>query len=325
MSRIVSGKLRLNIQRILPVSFIESAVQTVSVAAEAKSIRIEKILDPLAGPISGDPGRLQQVMWNLLSNAVKFTPKNGKIQVVLQRVNSHIEISVADTGEGISPEFLPFVFDKFRQADATTTRKFGGLGLGLSIVKQLVELHGGNVRVESPGLGQGSTFTVDLPLTIVLSTTEDTSRVHPAGYAQASSQVKPGFLVGTKLLVVDDEPDARQLIKHLLEQSGAEVLLASSAEEGLSLLEGERPDAILSDIGMPDVDGYQFIQKVRGITQAQGKNIPAIALTAFARSEDRTRSLLSGYQVHLSKPVEPAELLATVASVTGRTVPNDTL
>jgi signal transduction histidine kinase/ActR/RegA family two-component response regulator len=325
MSRIISGKLRLDIQRITPISFIEPAIDTVSVAAEAKGIRIEKILDPLAGPISGDPARLQQVMWNLLSNAAKFTPKNGKIQVVLERVNSHIEISVADTGEGISAEFLPFVFDRFRQADASSTRKFSGLGLGLSIVKQLVELHGGSIRVKSPGLGQGSTFILQLPLTIVHSTGDEALRVHPASSAAPASQFKSRLLVGTKLLVVDDEADARQLIKHLLEESGAEVLLASSAEEGLSLLERENPDAILSDIGMPDLDGYQFIQKVRAIAQAKGKTIPAIALTAFARSEDRTRSLLAGYQVHLSKPVEPAELLATVASVTGRTIPGHAL
>lgn len=316
MSRIVSGKIRLDIQRVTPISFIEPAIQTISPAAEAKHIRIEKILDPLAGPISADPNRLQQVMWNLLSNAVKFTPKNGKIQVLLERVNSHIEITVADTGEGIPPEFLPYVFDKFRQADASSTRKFGGLGLGLSIVKQLVELHGGTVGVKSAGPGQGATFIIHLPVSAAHG--DETVRIHPAAAVEPQVQVKPQLLAGLKLLVVDDEPDARLLIKQILEEAGAHVSVASSANEGLSILDREKPDALLSDIGMPDVDGYQFIHKVRALPENKGKALPAIALTAFARSEDRTRSLLAGYQVHLSKPVEPAELLATVAAATGR-------
>ncbi|HEY1686293.1 MAG TPA: ATP-binding protein [Tepidisphaeraceae bacterium] len=319
MSRIVSGKIRLDIQRVSPLAFIEPAVETITPAAEAKGIRIEKILDPQAGPISGDPARLQQVMWNLLSNAVKFTPRQGKIQVVLERVNSHIEITVADNGQGVDSDFLPFVFDKFRQADATSTRKHGGLGLGLSIVKQLIELHGGAVRVKSRGLGQGTTFTLELPVTVAHS--DDAVRIHPTSPAAADANNQDKVLSGTRLLVVDDEPDARELIKKILEESGAQVVLASSATEGLEILQHEQLDALLSDIGMPDMDGYEFIKKVRAIATASQKPIPAIALTAFARSEDRTRSLLAGYQVHLSKPVEPAELLATVVSATGRTIP----
>jgi CheY-like chemotaxis protein len=261
-------------------------------------------------------------MWNLLSNAVKFTPKNGKIQVLLERVNSHIEITIADTGEGITPEFLPFVFDKFRQADASSTRKFGGLGLGLSIVKQLVELHGGGVAVKSPGTGRGTTFVINLPVTAAHS--DDTLRMHPAAAPAAPQlQVKPHLLAGLKLLIVDDEPDARHVIKQILEEAGAQVSVAATASDGLAILEREPLDAVLSDIGMPEMDGYQFIHKVRSLPNSKAKSLPAIALTAFARSEDRTRSLLAGYQVHLSKPVEPAELLATVAAATGRAITDD--
>ena len=318
MSRIISGKLRLDVQRVKPVSFIEAAVETVVPAAQAKGIRIEKILDPHCGPISGDPSRMQQVIWNLLSNAVKFTPKGGKVQVVLERVNSHLEISVADTGPGIEPSFLPYVFDRFRQADSSTTRRYGGLGLGLAIVKQLVELHGGSVKVKSLGVGQGSTFIVNLPLAVA-HVDEGEPRIHPQSSSPPPQSVLPTTLSGLRVLVVDDEPDARALIRRILESWDAQVMLAGSASAALSIIESSQPDVLVSDIGMPEMDGYELVQKVRALGAARGGATPAIALTASARSEDRTRALMAGYQVHVSKPVEPGELIATIASVAGRT------
>ncbi|MEO8163763.1 MAG: PAS domain-containing protein [Betaproteobacteria bacterium] len=317
MSRIVSGKMRLDIQSVEPISVIEAAIETTRPAAEAKGIRIEKLFDPAAGPIFGDPGRLQQIIWNLLSNAVKFTPKGGKVQVLVARVNSHIEISVADTGIGIKPEFLPFVFERFRQADASTTRTFGGLGLGLSIVKHLAELHGGTVWVKSSGEGQGTTFVVHLPRPVV-HRSEDGDRVHPTT-PNVAAAFKHSDLSGLKVLVVDDEADARDLVRHVLAECDAEVYTASVAEEALALIQSERPHVLVSDIGMPNVDGYELLKRVRALGVAKGGQLPAIALTAFARSEDRTRALRAGFLVHVSKPVEPSELVATVASVAGRT------
>jgi signal transduction histidine kinase/ActR/RegA family two-component response regulator len=318
MSRIASGKVRLDIQPADPVAFIEAAIETVRPAADAKGIRLEKLLDPAAGPISGDPSRLQQVLWNLLSNAIKFTPRGGKVQVLLERVNSHIEITVADTGIGIKPEFIDSVFDRFHQADASTTRKYGGLGLGLSIVKQLVELHGGTVRVESPGENLGTTFAIQLPLTVVYRRSSGEGRFHPQAAEAIPVDFKVADLSGVKVLVVDDEVDALALIKRVLVDCGANVQTASTADEALVLVEKERPHILLSDIGMPDVDGFELLRRVRGLGQARGGRLPAIALTAFARSEDRTRALRAGFLVHVSKPVEPAELIATVASVAGR-------
>jgi CheY-like chemotaxis protein/two-component sensor histidine kinase len=316
MSRITSGKLRLDMQPTQPATFIEAALETVRTAADAKGIRLEKFLDPSAGPIYGDPARLQQVIWNLLSNAIKFTPKGGKVQIVLERVNSHVEISVADTGCGIKPEFVPYLFERFRQADSATTRQYGGLGLGLSIVKSLVELHGGSVHARSPGEGQGTTVSVNLPLTAV-HPVEERERAHPA-----TLQGLPAFtaseLAGLRVLVVDDHGDARDLIQRVLEDCGAEVLTASGAVEALDLLQDHRPDVLVSDIGMPDVDGYELLRRVRALGPANGGRVPAIALTAFARSEDRTRALRAGFLVHVSKPVDPSELVATVASVAGR-------
>jgi len=320
MSRIISGKLRLDIQRLMPVTIIEAAIDSATPAANAKGIRLEKILDPQAAPVAGDAARLQQVVWNLLSNAIKFTPKGGRVQVLLQRVNSHVELTVADTGQGISPEFLPYVFERFRQADPSTTRKQGGLGIGLAIAKQLVELHGGTIRATSSGEGQGSSFIVQLPLMVVHAHAGEAARLYPRA---AAGIMRPDAsrsqLHGIKVLVVDDEPDARDLIKRVLQDYKAEVLTAGSAAEAMPILVQQKPDVLLSDIGMPQVDGYDFLRQVRSMTDQNGGRIPAIALTAFARSEDRTRALMSGYQVHVSKPVEPAELVATVASVVGRT------
>ena len=317
MSRITSGKVRLDVQPVEPVSFIEAAVETVRPAADAKGIRLEKLLDPSAGPVSGDPGRLQQVIWNLLSNAIKFTPKDGKVQILLERVNSHLEISVADTGIGIGPEFLAHVFERFRQGDASTTRRYGGLGLGLAIVKHLVELHGGSILAKSAGEGQGATFVVQLPLTVVRRTEHNESR-HPQSPSALSYDFKGLDLSGIKVLVVDDEADARDLISRVLTDCDAEVFTAGTAGEALRLVEAERPHVLVTDIGMPDVDGYELLKRVRALGESSGGKTPAIALTAFARSEDRTRALRAGFLVHVSKPVEPAELVATVASVAGR-------
>jgi CheY-like chemotaxis protein/two-component sensor histidine kinase len=319
MSRITSGQVRLDIQPVSPGSFVEAALETVTPSAEVKGIRIEKVLDPSAGPVSGDPARLQQVIWNLLSNAVKFTPKNGKVQVLLERVNSHIEISVADTGIGIRPEFLPHVFERFRQADASTTREYAGLGLGLSIVKHLVELHGGTVRAESAGEGRGATFVVHLPVSVVRRDSRVGERVHPRTADPSSSDFKVVDLSDIKVLVVDDEADARDLIKRIVEECGAEVLTAGSAMEALQMVEQDRPHVLVSDIGMPGVDGYEFLRRVRALGEAKGGKVHAVALTAFARSEDRTRALRAGFLYHVSKPVEPSELIATLASAAGRT------
>jgi signal transduction histidine kinase/ActR/RegA family two-component response regulator len=316
VNRITSGKVRLDIQPVDAVGFIEAAIETVRPAAEAKEIRIEKLLDPTAGPISGDPNRLQQVVWNLLSNAIKFTPRGGRVQVLLERVSSHIEISVADTGIGIRADFLAHVFERFRQQDPSSTRKHGGLGLGLAIAKELVELHGGTVAARSPGEGQGATFTVHLPLTVAQR--GDGERFHPRTPNVVPLELPASDLAGIKVLVVDDQPDARDLIRRVLADCGAEVLAAGNAEEALLLVEKERPHVLVSDIGMPDVDGFELLRRVRGLGHARGGRVPAIALTAFARSEDRTRALRAGFLVHVSKPVEMSELVATVAAVAGR-------
>jgi signal transduction histidine kinase/ActR/RegA family two-component response regulator len=316
MSRIISGKVRLDVQAVDLAEVVNAAVESVRPSADAKGITLRKVLDPLAGPVSGDPNRLQQVVWNLLSNALKFTPRGGKVSVLLERVNSHLEVTVVDTGAGISPAFLPHVFERFRQADGSTTRSAGGLGLGLSIVKQLVELHGGTVRAKSAGEGQGATFTVMLPLAPVRETFQ---RQHPATPSPSSLASSGVDLTGVRILLVDDERDTLEVVRRVLVQCHAEVATASSAYEALKLLSSLRPDVLLSDIGMPVKDGYQFMQELRRRTPEEGGRTPAIALTAFARSEDRTRAMMAGYQVHISKPIHTHELLATVASLVGRT------
>lgn len=313
MSRIISGKIRLDIQQVHPVSLIQAAIEAADPAALGKGVRMRKVLDPLAGPVSGDSGRLQQIVWNLLSNAIKFTPRGGVVEVILERVNSHLEISVSDNGEGIPPEFLPFVFERFRQADSSTTRKHFGLGLGLAISKNLVELHGGQITAKSPGPGEGATFTVLLPIRI--ANLAESGRSHPtASDKSMTPEPLAAELHGIQVLVVDDDADARELIARLLQARQATVSVASSAEEAHKLIANGHPDVIVSDIGMPGQDGYQFIRELR----KAGVRTPAIALTAFARSEDRMRALQSGYQMHLAKPVQPAELITVVGSVTGR-------
>lgn len=313
MSSIISGKVRLDVKRLNLAGVVEAAVESLAPAAEAKEIQLRRIIDPSAGPVSGDPNRLQQIIWNLLSNAVKFTPKGGNIEVIVERLASHLEVTVKDSGLGIKPEFLRYVFDRFRQADSSLTRQHGGLGLGLAIVKQLVGLHGGTVRAESAGEGEGASFIVSLPLAPISQRKDQ----HPEMSLYSESDREDIALSGVKVLVVDDEPDARELIKWILTRSKAEVTVAASAAEGLAILKTHRPDVMISDIGMPGKDGYQFIREVRNLPAIHGGKTPAIALTAFAGSGDRTRALIAGYQMHLSKPVETHELIATIGSLKG--------
>ena len=321
MSRIISGKVRLDVRRLDLAAVVRAAIETVRPAADAKGIGIRAALDPLADPISGDPSRLQQVFWNLLSNAIKFTPSGGQVHVRLERVNSHVEVSVIDTGEGIKPEFLPYVFDRFRQADASTTRRHGGLGLGLAIVKNLAELHGGSVRATSPGPLRGTTFTVSLPL-VARRQEPDPSEPPPPTREPVDLRLLEDTrarIAGVKILAVDDEPDALSMIRRLLEDCRASVLTASSAEDALPLVESERPDVVISDIGMPGQDGYSLIRRIRQLGAARGGSVPAVALTAYARAEDRVKAILAGFQQHVAKPVEPAELITVVATLAGRT------
>jgi signal transduction histidine kinase/ActR/RegA family two-component response regulator len=315
MSRIISGKIRLDLQAVDPVSAIEAAIESVRPTAEARGIRIQTMLNP-STVVMGDPARLQQVLWNLLSTAVKFTAKGGHVAVTLREVESRVEISVADTGDGIAPEFLPYVFERFRQADGSTTRRHGGLGLGLAIVKQLVELHGGGVAAQSGGLGRGATFTVTLPLAGMRKTGGGREKKLPEANSPGGEIAD---LTGVKILVVDDDDDARGLVKRLLTGCHAQVTTAASAAEALQLLGEMHPDVLISDIGMPGMDGYELIRQVRSRPASSKDVLPAAALTAFAHSEDRRRALMAGYQCHIAKPVEPAELIATIASLAGRT------
>ncbi len=317
VSRIITGKLRLDVQPIELAPIIEAAIDAVRPAADAKGIRLQVILDPRASPVSGDPNRLQQIVWNLASNAVKFTPKGGRVQVRLERVNSHVEIIVSDTGQGISEDFLPHVFDRFRQADASSTRHHGGLGLGLAIVRHLVEMHGGTVQAESEGEGKGATFIVKLPLIVAFSDKLTAERAHPTTSGVTLLDDVPR-IDGIRVLVVDDERDTRDLLRVMIEQLGGEVKTCASSGEALSLLRGWKPDVIVSDIEMPGEDGYEFIRKVRNSEVERERLTPAAALTAYARTEDRLRALSAGYQMHVAKPVEPAELAVVISSLVRR-------
>jgi len=319
MSRIISGKIRLEVQTVDVAAAINAAIDTVRHSATAKRITIHTVLDSSAGPIAGDPHRIQQIVWNLLSNSIKFTPADGKIEVMLRRISSHVEISVSDSGVGIAPEFVPYVFERFRQADASTSRRFGGLGLGLAIVKQLVELHGGSVQATSAGEGKGSTFTVQLPISLTLSREEEPAKTNLArANITSKSNARPWLqpnLNGVHVLVIDDERDARELARRILSECQATVITAASGTDALEVLGQTKPDVIISDIGMPGLDGFELMRRVRAL----GHTIPAAALTAFARSEDRTQALLAGFQTHITKPVDPRELMATVATLVGRT------
>jgi PAS domain S-box-containing protein len=312
ISRITSGKLRLSPRRIDPAQFVKSAIETVRPAAEAKGLDLSVQIDKGVQEVWGDADRLQQVAWNLLSNAVKFTPKGGKVDVRLGCVGSHLELTVSDTGQGIDPEFLPHVFETFRQADSSSARSHGGLGLGLAIVKQLVELHGGRVEAASPGARQGSTFRVQLPIMPISAEVPGTAaRVGSAG----------PILADLRVLVVEDHEDSRALVATALRQHGATVLEAADAATGFSLLLAERPDVMVSDIEMAGGSGYHLMEKVRGLSRDQGGLTPAMALTAYARNEDRIRALTAGFDAHVGKPVKPDELATAIAAIVGRSRP----
>jgi signal transduction histidine kinase/ActR/RegA family two-component response regulator len=315
MSRVISGKLRLDVERVNLCSVVMSALETVEAAMKAKGIRMHHVLDPGVF-VSGDPARLQQVFWNLLSNAVKFTPREGSVKVVMQRVNSHVETMIVDSGQGMEPALIGHVFERFRQSESVSTRQTEGLGLGLSLVKYLVEMHGGSVTAESQGVGRGSTFTVSLPNLAVHP--HAPARPHDvAAIFDADAALSDVDLTGLHVLVVDDSADARDAIREILAMRGARVTAAASAGEALSQMVSERVHVLISDIGLPQQDGYELIRRVRMLGEDIGR-IPAIALTALSRLEDRTQALLAGYQIHLAKPVDPRELLAIVASLAKR-------
>jgi CheY-like chemotaxis protein len=339
VSRILRGKMVLHVAPVNLVTTIEAALETVHLAAQTKDIQIQTVLDSKVGQVFGDANRLQQVVWNLVSNAVKFTPRGGWVEVRLETVEDRLQvessnqpssiqpfnlqpsthyaqIQVKDNGKGISPEFLPHVFEYFRQESSTTTRKFGGLGLGLAIVRHLVELHGGTVFAESPGEGLGATFTLRLPIMVT----------QPKTLQEEVKFDDSADLRGLRILVVDDEADIRELVSFILEQSGAEVSVAASAQEALAALNQSLPDVLVSDIGMPDVDGYMLMRQVRdGLAKQNGQllelsqTLPkAIALTAYAGEYDQKQALQAGFQLHISKPVEPEDLIRAIARLVGR-------
>ena len=316
VSRIITGKLRLDISPVDLTRVIQDALETVTPAASAKGIRLQSAIDQPGVPVAGDAQRLQQVVWNLLSNAIKFTPRGGRVQIRLARVNSHLELSVSDTGEGIAPEFLPYLFQRFRQADSTFTRSHGGLGLGLAISRHLVEAHGGSIRAASPGKGRGATITVELPLMIVHDNRhEQPDRVHPAIEIMGTPDLHLPRLDGQRVLLVDDDADALQMAKDVLSIAGAAVTVAASGPEALAALDRERFDVAILDIGLPEMNGYELLAAIRSRPAGEHGTIPAAALTAYARAIDRTRSLEAGFQMHLSKPIQPAELAAAVRAL----------
>ncbi|MEH2369843.1 ATP-binding protein [Nostoc sp.] len=315
VSRILQGKLNLKMLPVNLVLVIEAGLETVRLAAEAKNIQIQTMLDASFGQVLGDSGRLQQVIWNLLSNAVKFTPEGGKIDIQLECVDAQAQITVSDTGKGISPEFLPYVFEYFRQADGTTTRKFGGLGLGLAIVRHLIELHGGTIQAESLGEGQGAIFRVRLPLI-----KKDLTSKQNIDVAALNPSPSIEILAGIQILVVDDDDDTRDFHTFVLEQAGAMVTAVTSAKEALQILAKSQPDMLLSDIGMPEMDGYMLMRQVKALQANQAKQIPAIALTAYAGEINQQQALEAGFQKHLSKPVEPDKLVKAIAILIGRSV-----
>jgi signal transduction histidine kinase/DNA-binding response OmpR family regulator len=317
VSRIITGKLKLSVQRLSLASVIEAAIDVVRPAANAKGIELVTSLGERTAEASGDPDRLQQVVWNLLVNAIKFSPPGGAVRVNLMREESRSRIEVADCGEGIAPEFLPHIFDRFRQADSSTRRAHGGLGLGLAIVRHVVELHGGSVHACSDGPGRGATFVVELPIAAEFAEAHD---VHPANLPARQAILPPAgsSLAGIRVLIVDDEPDGRDTIAKMLTMYEAQVTTASCAREARALFERSPPDVLISDIGMPEEDGYDLIRFLRRLPPTQGGEVPAIALTAFAREEDRVQALAAGFQVHATKPIEPAELISAVARLAGR-------
>jgi signal transduction histidine kinase len=318
VSRIITGKLRLELRAVELPRILDAALDSVRPAAEAKGIQLRVTPGQVSGPFVGDPDRLQQVFWNLLSNAIKFTPQGGSVEARLRHTQKGMaELAVSDSGIGIQPDFLPYVFDRFRQAEGSTTRHHGGLGLGLSIVRHLVELHGGTVAVESLGEGQGATFIVRLPIRLGAEAAQVERRAAEPAQDQALVN-DPELLAGLRVLVLDDEADTRELLTTALEQHGARVAAVATVPEILAALDRESFDVLVSDIGLPGEDGYSMIRKVRARGAERGGNLPAAALTAYARSEDRVRALSAGFQMHLSKPIDPAELVATIAALAGR-------
>lgn len=328
VSRIITGKLNLDVTTVNLVQVIEAALESVRLAAEVKALKLQTVFNDPDSLVSGDPNRLQQIVWNLVSNAIKFTPRAGTVSVQLGRAESQVEIIVSDTGKGISPEFLPFVFERFRQADSTSTRNHSGLGLGLAIVRHLVEMHGGTVHATSQGEGQGATFIVRLPLLVSRGTgafLNENAAQRPGDNQDSSLTnenetifIDTAKLGGLRVLIVEDEADAREMLQVMLTQFGADVRASGSVKEALKMLEHWHPEVLVSDIGMPDEDGYALIQKVRDLLPKSGGQIPAIALTGYARPEDRLQLLSAGYQAHLTKPVELAVLINVIANLGGR-------
>ncbi len=322
VSRIITGKLLLDVRPVDLKAVLHAAFETVRMAAEARQLDVQLSVDADVPRATGDAARLQQVVWNLLSNAIKFTPRGGRVTAHLRRQGAHVELAVADSGQGIAADFLPHVFERFRQADSSSTRGHGGLGLGLAIVRHLVELHGGSVAVASAGEGQGATFTVRLPLRAPAPAALDPDAASSADELHADAR-RPDVrdrreLAGVRVLIVDDEPDARELLAAVLELHGADVSLAATADEALDLVAAARPDVIVSDIGMPGTDGYELIRRVRALDGAHGGATPAAALTGFARPEDGRRATASGFDAHLAKPVDAGELVATVHELARR-------
>jgi len=317
VSRIIRGQLRLNLSPVNLITVVEAALEAVRPLADTKNMTINTVLDYTLSPVSGDFARLQQIVWNLLTNAIKFTPKEGQVEIRLEGINgelsddlTHAQIQVIDTGVGIASEFLPKVFERFRQADSTTTRSHNGLGLGLAIVRHLVELHNGTILAESPGVGKGATFTVRFPLIQENRETRPTPTEKLSGDAANSSP-----LAGLKVLIVDDETDTRNFLGFLFEEYGAISSTSASVETALAVIEQLKPDILISDIGMAEQDGYSLIRKLRSLPPEQGGKIPAIALTAYSREEDRQQIIEAGFQHHLSKPIDPNKLISVVASI----------
>jgi PAS domain S-box-containing protein len=320
VSRIITGKLRMEFQPVAIAPLVETVINGLRPVAEARQLQLDSAIDPAAGPVTGDPARLQQVVTNLLSNAIKFTPEGGRVEVRVEQVDSHARIIVQDTGIGIDPQALPHIFERFHQADSSNTREHSGLGLGLAIVRYLVERHGGAVAADSRGRGKGAVFTIDLPLTAnqVIDTSQGRTELSENARAvvnEGETLSDPCALKDVRVLLVEDEEDTRELLKTILERCGAEVMAVASAGEAMTTLESTLPDVMVSDIGMPDENGYELIRKIRALAPERGGSVPAIALTAYAGPKDRRRALLAGFHTHLTKPVEPDELLAVVSSL----------
>ncbi len=316
VSRIITGKLRLNLKPMQLRPVVQAAVETVKPAADAKGVALSCVFGSMADEeIAGDPGRIQQIIWNLVANAVKFTPRGGTVEVTVNRGGMQCDLTVSDSGAGISPDFLPFVFERFRQADSATTRNHGGLGLGLAIVRHLVELHGGTVRAMSTGLGNGASFTVTLPIRAADVDGREPDYFASQDIVPRRTPLPEARLDGLRVLFVDDDADARELLAELLVRSGATVIAAESAAEALTAVKEHSPDVLVSDIGLPNEDGYTLIKRIRALPASQGGRVPAIAVSGYARAEDRKRALAEGFQVHLAKPVEPSELVSLVASL----------